>query len=286
MNYKLAILVVLYNKDIDDSKSIINLSKLSLSDNGNILVYIWNNGPKSTSLSDSEACKEFPNVEVHNSLSNPALSKVYNTFIEKVDSDKYIILDDDSNLNQEYIDNAISLSCCSVGMPLITNNGKICNPKINGLPIASKYLNHIVLRDIITIGSGIVIGKSIKDELIKMNVFSKVFDERFYFYGIDTAFCRCLKINGLSDRIVIISGFEHDLSRFKKESKEVKSFRRLERSYDRGLSLRYYFSLKKSLVSICKLCLSYILGLNRNLRKEIYLIHVIKAYVTGKHYRQ
>ncbi|UPR28435.1 hypothetical protein IS519_09420 [Vibrio crassostreae] len=286
MNYKLAILVVLYNKDIDDSKSIKNLSKISLNDNSNMLVYIWNNGPKCTSLSDSEICKAFSNVEVHNSLSNSALSKVYNKFIETVDSDKYIILDDDSNLNQEYIDDAISLSSCSVGMPLITNNGKICNPKINGLPIVSKSLNNIDLREIITIGSGIVIGKSIKDELIRMNVFSKVFDERFYFYGIDTAFCRCLKINGLSSRILIISGFEHDLSRFKKESKEVKSFRRLERSYDRGLSLRYYFSVKQALANIFKLCLSYILGFNRELRNEIYLTHVIKAYVTGKHYRR
>ena len=280
--YKTAILVLLYNKEIYDSEtilSLVNLGEHSL----NTKIIIWNNGPKPFQKGCVHDLEKIGyDIEIKETLFNESLAVIYNKFLCEHKAEKYILLDDDSTLTQEYV---ICSSLCGlfdVGMPVITSLGEIHMPKVNGVP----YFSQIKLKDtsnVITIGSGLVIGNGIIT-LIK-NKYKNVFDERFYLYGVDTVFCLRLNEMGLTKNIKFICGFEHSLSRLENESVKVKAFRRLERSYDIGLTLRYYTPLTESIFTILKLLTGTIK--KRILKKDnpIFFLHLCIAFFKGKHYR-
>jgi len=115
--------------------------------------------------------------------------------------------------------------------------------------------------------------------------YGQVFNQRFYLYGVDTTFFYRVFNSRLISKIKIINGFEHSLSRLEVESDKVKAFRRLERTYDLGISLRYYYSWPKIVYFVFKFTFTHIK--NRILKKDtsLYYKHFIKAIVTGTHYR-
>lgn len=274
-----AILILLYGKEVTDSSTIKALIGLNKSLN-NSKVIIWNNGPKVLSKSDlSYLGFEF---EVFETISNKSLSVIYNTFISKVKAEKYIILDDDSEISSGYIKEALSLSCKDVGMPIISCNSNIMYPITNGKPIKEKVLTEFGGQPILTIGSGLVIGSEVA-QIIKDN-FENIFDENFYFYGVDFTFCLRLSLLNLNSNIKIIGGFEHKLSKLEVESIARTQFRMIERSYDCGLQLRYYNSKFIGVLKLFKFILKYLL--NSLLRKEnkLSLRLVLKAFITGRHY--
>ncbi|PKG37971.1 hypothetical protein [Psychromonas sp. Urea-02u-13] len=282
--YQLSILVVLYNTSIGESSTLNSLLNLMVSD-FKIKLVIWNNGPKSiVKLLDS--CETFTgfDMSITETLHNESLSKIYNSFVDSGDAHNYLILDHDSVLSQSYIDAALHSSTNQVSVPVIICSDIIRAPFVNKLA----YNQEMTITNsdcIISIGSGLVINKSVINEMRLQ--YGKVFDERFYLYGVDTTFFK--RLNNFTDKelfnINILPPIVHSLSRYETEESGISNFRIVERSYDFGLSLRYYTAVYMVVPVILK---SLFTSLNDkiNHKKSVYDFKiVIKAYFTGKHYR-
>lgn len=107
---KVAILVVIYDKQLDGSNTLKSLLNVR---SGNLFLTIVNNGPNILSP-DSEIHfklnEKFKVVEVIEHTNNKPLSILYNDFIASMDdADYYILMDDDSILTDEYISMISSL---------------------------------------------------------------------------------------------------------------------------------------------------------------------------------
>lgn len=280
--FKTAILILLYNKEIRESRTVSSLIASS-SQFENARLILWSNGPRKLECYDvSKLVNLGYEVEIVETLDNKSLAVIYNLFIERNEAEKYVFLDDDSSLNSGYIEEA----CCSisteVAMPVISSNGVAKNPKIKSLTLNKGHKVDPEDR-VFTIGSGLVVGREVILKLFKH--FSKPFDERYYLYGVDTTFCHRLYLSGLTKTVKIISGFDHSLSRFEDESDYVKEFRRKERSYDRGMTLKYYSSLTTSLYVFSVSIVYTIKCMVLRKRSSMSLPLLFKSYLTGKHYR-
>lgn len=277
-----SILILLYNKQITESKTLSSLISSDIQFSHARLV-IWNNGPNKLSSYDVSHLEDLGyEVVVKETLNNESLAVVYNCFIYENQAEKYIFLDDDSSLNSDYIKAACGSANSIVSMPLITSGGVVVNPKVNS-SVCCKDQELTSNDKILTIGSGLVLGHDIVIEMF--DKISTVFDERFYLYGVDTTFCLRLKELQLISKIKLIDGFEHSMSRFEKESEEVSHFRKVERSYDFGLTLKYYYPKKKAFFEIL---MYMIMTLKRKLLKqptEFSFFLIVKSFLTGKHYR-
>lgn len=280
--FNIAILVLLYNKEISESKTLSSLISSEAQFSTAKLV-IWNNGPEKLASYDvSHLTGLGYEVQIEETINNESLAVIYNRFIENIQSEKYVLLDDDSVLNDNYIKAANGSKNSEVSMPIITSGGRIVNPKIN----TSTYVKgqSIASNDkVITIGSGLVVGREIVLKLL--NNFSTVFDERFYLYGVDTTFCYRLVISKLIKNVRVIHGFEHSLSRLEHESESLTAFRRKERSYDVALTYRYYYPIHLSLISINRIILSAIKNYFLSKKSKVYVYHLVKGFITGIHYR-
>lgn len=280
--YDSAILVLLYNKEMHESSTISTLAGAAIQ-YSNAKLVIWNNGPDRLKNRDCKFLSDLGyDVSIRETVGNESLAIIYNQFIRTNSADKYILLDDDSSLNDDYINASSKSDMCRLSMPIVTVNNKVESPVVNGYP----YNPNLKLSyddEVLTIGSGLVIGGEIVNKL--QYLYEEVFDERFFFYGIDTTFClRVFRCN-LNHTISFIKGFNHSLSRLEPESKRVTKFRCLERSYDFGLTYRYYYSLPKGFILLSRLILSTVK--NRLLARscKVYIYHLVKGFIKGKHYR-
>jgi hypothetical protein len=278
-----AILVLLYNKEMSESNTLTSLTESEIQYPNSKLV-IWNNGPKSLKCCDSKVFEELGyDVAFVETLNNESLAVIYNRFLAENNAKKYILLDDDSVLNAAYILASSKCNAAEVGMPIISSLGKVRSPSIGNKP----YSPGLALDEkckIIAIGTGLVVGANICSNLHQY--YKNVFDERFYLYGVDTSFCIRLFERNLTGSVNIIPGFNHSLSRLENESVTTTSFRRLERSYDQGLTLRYYYPLLTSIPYLLRVTAS---TLKRKLCKQTHTVNIIplfKAFLYGKHYRQ
>lgn len=273
--------MLLYNKSFEDS---LTMKKLVSSSRQipNSKIVIWNNGPSELDITDFDAGKSVDiNFTFEQTVHNESLSKIYNQFLSKYDSDFYIILDDDSDLSPQYLTSLASLSeNCLFAAPTISSDNKFYYPEYKGA-----FLNQIpekITEPVFSIGSGLVISQELKNRFFES--YGGVFDERFYFYGVDTSIFHRLFINDLSSEIDIIEGFEHSLSRLD-EFDHLSSFRKRERSVDMGLQLRWYYSVSfaaKSLVSL--LLRNTIRTLFRQPKSRSFKV-VLLSYIKGKHYK-
>lgn len=88
----IAIVVVLYNKKIDESKTLQSLIEHNLS---SVSIKIINNGPEIIEM-DGDVWNQLNDraseVLFENRIENAPLSKLYNQFISSINSDYYIIL--------------------------------------------------------------------------------------------------------------------------------------------------------------------------------------------------
>ena len=101
--FETAILILLYNKEIKDSSTI---NSLACTDYHypNAKLVIWNNGPapfKSTDCTKLESLGYA--VAVKETLNNKSLAVIYNKFLVENAAERYVLLDDDSELNPAYI---------------------------------------------------------------------------------------------------------------------------------------------------------------------------------------
>lgn len=274
MKYDFSVLIVLYNCNITSSKTINSFLRSNLI-HKNINVIIYNNGPV---FIDSNLSSTYKNIQVIQDISNRALSTIYNEFIEENPSKYYAIYDHDSILTNAYlfeIINIIEKRQYDLYVPYIKCSGVLTGPSVNGKVVNSSSNKN----RLIGIASGIVFSDSIV--LLLKSKFKSVFDEHFYLYGVDTSFfLRLRRINKTSSAL-ILSEIHHSLSRL--ESTECASlFRRKERSYDLGLTIRHYFSLEYLarflLLIFCKL-------FNKGKYKNLIFKDVLLALIRGKHYR-
>lgn len=280
--FEIAILILLYNKEISESNTITSLLDSNVQYQ-NARIVIWNNGPKPMAISDSILLENLGyDVVIKETLNNESLAVIYNKFLAENIAEKYILLDDDSTLNASYILASSEICRGELGMPVINSQGEVQSPKINGLPY-SKEAEISLKSKVAAVGSGLIIGSEVIAKLKEK--YNLIFDERFYLYGVDITFCLRVFDCELTDRIRVISGFNHSLSRLEKESPKMSKFRRLERSYDLGLRQRYYYPLSRSLFVILKV--SFRTLKMRFFRQEyrVYLLPLFKAFVLGKHYR-
>lgn len=277
-----AVLVLLYNKEIKESTTINTLLESDIQ-YPNTKIVIWNNGPNKLKVNKCDTLTRLGYEQtVEETLNNESLAVIYNRFIAENSAQKYIFLDDDSILNSEYICASIKSKRDVVSMPVIRFGGTVLSPKVDDFPY-SKEVKINESSKVMTIGSGLVIGSEIVDNFKRK--YKDVFDERFYLYGVDSSFCLRLFNNNLTCMVRIIPGFEHFLSRLEKEGEKIIAFRKLERSYDTGLTLRYYYPLSHAIFKLLRIFLGFC---KRKVLKQttpILLLPLFKAFWTGKHYR-
>lgn len=270
---KIAILILIYNSKLVESKTInaILNSNLSFSE---VRLIIWNNGPKKLENKDiSNLNNKGLNVSIIETLENRAISKIYNEFLTMCDVERYVFLDHDSSLSDNYLSTVLN-SEYEIGVPIIYVDGIPRSPTINGNFVSDSHQQNKML---ISIGSGLILSRNAKKSLEAK--LAHVFDERYYLYGVDTTFFIRVNDCGLSNLIRIIPGFEHSLSRFEAETTEISDFRIKERSYDLGLTLKYYPSYY-FVSAFFKVLIKKLLGQKTLSVKDIYI-----SFVSGKHYR-
>ena len=277
---KVSFLVVLYGRKPSDSTTI-----KTLINNQDILreaeIVVWNNGPTPLPLSEYRLMTEAGlHVSVAETVSNIPLSWLYNKYIERCDSDYFVILDHDSVLTPHYLSDVMSANHPGVAVPAVSCNGKMHSPKAKpaGKGKSVFSLGPFSKQDRVrAVGSGVVISRAMAQALIAR--FGTVFDPAFAFYGVDTSLFVRLHTLGQTDAIRVIGGIEHSLSDFEQESPQVKRFRYSEQSKDLGLRLRHYPKRHRT-ISLLWSLLRARLGLTRMDARELW-----KAYRNGHHDR-
>lgn len=272
----LSILVVTYNCSLNRSQTIRSLCTSKVRFDG-VRLCIWNNGPKEITVEAEmlEALREKGfEVTIKQTPWNAPLSWIYNYFIGKYPSDRYVILDHDSVLSDEYMQYIVEDEEAFVGMPIIKANGASRFPRVKDHFSIGPYTKRDKVR---SVGSGLLISQeaigTIKDS------YGDVFDENFALYGVDTSFFSRICKLGLAEKLQSIPAIEHSLSRFEVEGKEIKEFRQIERSYDFGLMLRHYPTLGRVRKLIKQMYKSLF---NKN---KVLIIKALKAFIQGCHER-
>lgn len=271
--YDFAVLVVLYNCKPFDSVTVKSLLK-NWPATSNTKFIFWNNGPVSQPL-DVKELNEL-DVEMVESLHNESLAKIYNQFIETVHANVYVVLDHDSDVSPQYIAALSPVTPEQCAFPVILNGSKATGPLVNGTTV-NKPTSLTYNDTLLAIGSGVIIGSSIANTI--KTAYGNIFDERFYLYGIDSTFCYRLERLKLITNCKVISGFQHSLSRLESESSVLTQFRKKERSYSFGLTLRHYRKLNYLRI-LCILLLKRILN-----KSPLSIAHIFKALISGRHYR-
>ncbi|EQB2600364.1 glycosyltransferase family 2 protein [Aeromonas salmonicida] len=276
---KITFLVVLYNKSISDSTTLQTLRSLGFNRKNHTLV-IWNNGPKNISLDFNESeLKEWEGVDLVQTLENKPLSYIYNEIVEQYSGERYVFLDDDSILNDDYICDLIQENQnYQVMAPKIYVKNKIVSPLVNEVYREGPFNPGDEIR---AITSGLVV----TEELVKKYIdkFGNLFDSRFGFYGIDTTFFLRLQEMKLSNTVLVISKIEHSLSNFEEEEASVKQFRSDEMAYSYGLKMRFY--TKNNKVEFCLFLIKALVKLVVGRLNYRRFLCVYKAYVSGKHWK-
>ena len=280
--YNTSFLVLLYNKEFNESQTLNTILDNDVVFNGCELV-IWNNGPQKINDDNVDRFKDKGfSVSVIQTVNNISLSKIYNKFIQNSNSDKYVILDDDSILNGVYLNDVIHATSSTLCIPIIHMNKEIKGPRIDKKIISEPHSFTNKYR-IIAIGSGIVIGSRVVKLLI--DNFNDVFDETFYLYGVDTSFF--LRVNKLDEEfeVNVIHGILHSLSRYEVESKRIKKFRKRERSSTDALLLCNYKKTPNSQLLFFKNIISNVFKIITFRNTKLDLKEYIITYLSEKHYR-
>jgi hypothetical protein len=270
---KISILVVLYNKKPQHSMTLTSLLKLNVI---NSELTIWNNGPNKLDFDniDDDLIKEldqhFDCINILETIDNISLSNIYNQFIKNQFANKYIILDHDSELNSSYFHD-LTNSNNMLLLPKVMSNDSMCSP--SRLP--KNTTTYKAKQHFSAITSGMVVSHELVAKLEAR--FGDVFDEHYAFYGIDTSFMLRMKKLAICDKITVIKGFSHSLSKNEHESSTVKQFRSRELAISTALTTRHYPSYS-SYRRFFKSIIKSLRGKNDYPIKEMLL-----AFYSGNH---
>ena len=241
---KTSIIVVLYNCEIKNSKTLAGITAAKINVEQSNLI-IWNNGPKTlTDYNIDQLTQLGFNVFIEQTTDNHSLAEIYNAFIKKYPAKYYVILDDDSSITSRYLEQLNTLDTEVIAYPIILSNDKPCSPKINRTKLPkTTQPDTIKLKNsdnVEAIGSGLIISDPLVQKI--QSHYGDIFDERFYIYGVDTTFCWRVSHTIPTSKIKVVHGFSHSVSRNDVESKAVKLFRKIEKANAKGLKIHHYQS--------------------------------------------
>ncbi|WP_323635188.1 glycosyl transferase [Pectobacterium polaris] len=275
------VLVVIYNKALDESVTLNSFLKYKLK---NSKLIIHNNGPQGVRFDDllhERLNNNFDcHVELINSLDNKPLSIIYNEMFIKNNANRFIILDDDTGLSQSFFE-LLKTSDFDVDLdiPKIISSidGAIYYPISNGKVVKDSTI--LDARNVLSIGSGLVINRTLIEKFNRYNL--DLFDENYALYGVDySLFRRMWWVVKQGDEIHVRSSFslEHSLSRADRNEKYNK-VRNRERILDVAITARRYPSLYSYNIFF------------RRISREILKINfdnvvcMIMTYISGRHPR-
>lgn len=277
-----AILVVLYNKEIKASKTLETIRE-NISGAGSSVVVIWNNGPQALT-SHSFSLVEHGNCEVLviETLENTGLAKIYNSFCGNINSTRYVLMDDDTALNAEYLGSINEIGADNAGVPIIYQNEKRCSLRVNKILFQGIENDDVTIKHITAFTSGLVLGCHFLDKI--RAVYGDAFDSRFILYAVDTTLFHRINNLGLCKSFKILPPINHSLSLYEEESEETKLFRKIEQANAYALVVRFYKPLlERTKVLVGYLCSFLVKKLV--LKTDIIQTHFLKAYFKGRHYR-
>lgn len=270
----ISIVVVIYGKELIDSKTLTSLLEFEFKFDS---LLIYNNGPDRVEKDEvilTKLRKKFAYVNIVDDITNSPLSKIYNKFLNGVESSFYVILDDDTEINCDYM-KLLQVDVHKYQFDLIIpkilsyNNDEQYYPISNGIPIKTDG-DISSMHNILSISSGLVINNSI---FSKMLLGKNIFDERFAFYGVDTSFFKRITRNK-KIKICVSSYLLHSLSRTE-GSDNV--FRKKERLFDLAISTRCYPSMFNYFYFIKKITMLIFF------RDFKILFQSIRVFIRGRH---
>jgi len=269
---KICILVILYDKRIEDSTTISNLLEIKSNE---FSLFIVNNGPKKIEFLEKN---ERNNIRIKYSefLENKPLSIVYNEFLNSCDADRYVILDDDSILSKSYINRVFdgNLNTYDLEVPRVFNKkNQIFYPLKDWTVINDEdcYLDYKA-NDIFSIGSGLIISRRLVSNFkaLKLNLFN----EAFSFYGVDFSFFWEINRHDFGKlKITSTSVIIHDMSLHG----EISDFKMNELYINFALQLRHY----PSMVNLKNFIYSLFQTLRSSKLKMTFAM--LKAYIYARH---
>ncbi|MCL1090121.1 hypothetical protein L2744_11045 [Shewanella profunda] len=282
-SYKCSILVLLYNKGVCESNTLNSLliSKLKFED---CKLVVWNNGPNQIKFENYETLINMGfDISFIETVDNESLAKVYNKFINLFIARRYLILDDDSVLNDIYLKKALESDQQKLTIPIITNHGITQGPFVDGVVYTEGKFTK-VKHSIVAVGSGLIIGHGVIDLLL--NHYGSIFDDRFYLYGVDSTFFKRINNLKLFNNIEVIQGFEHSFSRLEIENPDTIKFRKKERTYDIALTNIFYNESEvNSLFFVFNTIIRSFVKELIGIKSDVIISAFIYASLKRKHYR-
>lgn len=207
MDYKCQILVIIptYKKAFTSESATLRTLRETIGLSSSIKVGLWNNGPHRIH-DDLDFGKM---IDIVNQLTNDSLAKAYNYWIELIEADYYVILDDDTNVSLEFFseieENFASGQTDMLMLPRIKNKSMLISPLVE---VGSKAMSPGVCSTLgfRAIGSGLVIPKTV------VSIWEgPIFDDSLSLYGIDTVFCYDYE-EMFDTALVLNTELEHDVA--------------------------------------------------------------------------
>ncbi|WPH16062.1 glycosyltransferase family protein [Variovorax paradoxus] len=239
---KIGILVLLYGKLPSESKTISSLNSALKANCRNIELVVWNNGPEKLEIESGNLLPDAQEIAIKffETVENRPLSDIYNEFLS-MSYDRFVIFDDDSVVEQSYATAIQTEAGFDLLIPRAICNGRQESPRIGSRPLdVDRCEDKSEDSNVFAISSGLCISASLREKFLK--IYGQVFDENFVFYGVDATFFYRLRTIRRRQAVKISYGGQilHSLSRLDTLAGESSKFRRLERSCDIALQLRYY----------------------------------------------
>lgn len=209
-------LTVLYKTKFSDSQTLCSFADLNLGKNKNNFFVVWDNSPESgAALSELQKFLHTENVEYVHTPENIALSKVYNTCLEKYSGfDFFIIFDQDSKINRTdfdpYLEKTVSENPdVNIFLPQIYSGGKLYSPGRFWIFKGSHYKNLSAGIHKDKLYTAIMSGTCARISFLKENKIR--FNEELSLYGIDTCFFS--DVRKIDSRFYVLDEkLRHDLS--------------------------------------------------------------------------
>ena len=267
--------VIVYGKSIAGSSTMTSLVD-KVRDVSSAQIVVWNNGPAAWSHDELARQLDYPansQIDVFETTSNWPLSWIYNRLIQTYRAQKWVILDDDTQVTDEFVRFVVH-SDAYLSVPVLRGKAGIESPQLDGRFSPPPYAADA---KVLAAGTGLCISAAAADHVSAR--FGSVFDEHFALYGVDTSLLHRLRSIGKCNEIALAPELEHSFSRLEKEGEGPSEVRSRERGYELGLRLRHYFSFYALRRAFSALLFR---GTGRSKEKVRPIIY---ALLTGRHPR-
>lgn len=246
--------VVIYNKNCNVSQTLSCLKKYSKQ----IKIIVFDNS--TTDFHNNDYCKK-NNLEYYTFYENVGLSKAYNYIIDNIEKkakDYLIILDDDTNLTDEYIQEVLQQIKFDydVLLPIVTTNNQIISPSNTQFNCRVKKINdidNVNLNKVTAINSGMV---------IKMIIYNSIrYNEEIFLDYVDHEFMRKIRKN-IKKIYIMKSEIKQNFSMYEKVDKTSRLKRFLIYKHDFKIYCKnnllgiFFYHLNILKITI-KYCLEY-----------------------------